>query len=61
MCVLAGGLLQLDTDWSYHRERSFSLGSVSMRSSCGAFSPLVIKGGGPNVGDVITRLVVLVL
>jgi hypothetical protein len=29
---------QLDTGSSYHRERSFSWGSTSMRSSCGAFS-----------------------
>ena len=45
--VLAGVVCQLDTGWSYHRERSFSWGSASMRSSCGAFSQLVIKGEGP--------------
>jgi hypothetical protein len=30
--------------WSYLRERSFSWGNGSMRSSCQAFSQLVIKG-----------------
>jgi hypothetical protein len=30
-----------------------------MRSSCKAFSQLVIKGGGPTVGGVIPGLVVL--
>jgi hypothetical protein len=30
-----------------------------MRSSCGAFSQLVIKQGGPLVGGAIPRLVVL--
>jgi hypothetical protein len=30
-----------------------------MRSSCGAFSPLVIKKGGPIVGDTIPGLGVL--
>jgi hypothetical protein len=43
--VLAGFMCQLDTGWNYHRERSFNWGSASMRSSCGAFSQLVIKGG----------------
>jgi hypothetical protein len=32
-----------------------------MRSSCGAFSQLVIKWGGPFVGGAISGLVVLVL
>jgi hypothetical protein len=41
--VLAGFVCQLDTGWSYHRERSFSWGSASMTASCGAFSLLVIK------------------
>jgi hypothetical protein len=59
-CVLAS-LCQLDIDWSYHRERSFSWGNASTRSSCGAFSQLVIKGGGPLVGGAISGLVVLVL
>jgi hypothetical protein len=36
-------LCQLDTGWSYHRERSFSSGNASTRSSCKAFSQLVIK------------------
>jgi hypothetical protein len=40
-------MCQFDTGWSCHRERSFSWGNASMRSSCGAFSQLVIKGGGP--------------
>jgi hypothetical protein len=53
--VLAG----FDTGWSYHRERSFSSENAFMRSSCKAFSQLVIKGGGPIVGDVIPGLVVL--
>ena len=30
-----------------------------MRSSCGVFSQLVIKGGGPLVGGAIPGLVVL--
>jgi hypothetical protein len=30
-----------------------------MRSSCGAFSQLEIKGGGPLVGGAILGLVVL--
>ena len=59
--VLAGFVCQLDTGWSYHRERSFSWGSASMRSSCGAFSQLVIKGERPLVGGTISGLVVLVL
>jgi hypothetical protein len=57
--VLAGFVCQLDISWSYHRERSFSWGSASMRSSCGAFSQLVIKGEGPIVGGAIPGLVVL--
>jgi hypothetical protein len=36
--VLVGFVCQLDTGWSYHKERSFSWGNASMRSSCGAFS-----------------------
>jgi hypothetical protein len=40
-------LCQPDASWSYHRERSFSWGDASMRSSCKAFSQLVIKGKGP--------------
>ena len=47
--------------WSYHRERSFSWGNASMRSSCKAFSQLVIKGERPLVGGTISGLVVLVL
>ena len=54
-----------------HRERSLSWGKASMRSSCKAFSQLVIKGGGPSplwvvpslaqpiVGGAIPGLVVL--
>jgi hypothetical protein len=57
--VLAGFVYQLDTGWSYHRERSFSWGSASMRSSCKAFSQLVIKGERPLVGGTISGLVVL--
>jgi hypothetical protein len=47
VAVLAGFVCQLDTGWSYQRERSFSWGNASMRSSCKAFSQLVIKGEGP--------------
>jgi hypothetical protein len=53
-------LCQLDIGWSYPRERSFSWGTASTRSSCGAFSQLVIKEGGPIVGGAILGLVVLV-
>jgi hypothetical protein len=56
--VLAGFVCQLDPGWSYHRERSFSWGSASMRSSCGTFSQLVMKQGGPLVGGTISGLVV---
>jgi hypothetical protein len=52
-------LCQLDTSWSYYRIKSFSWGNVSMRSSCGAFSQLVIKWGGPTVGGTISGLVAL--
>ena len=52
-------LCQLDTGWRYHRERSFSWGNASMRSSCKALSQLVIKWGGPIVGGAIPGLVVL--
>jgi hypothetical protein len=57
--VLAGFVCQLDIGWSYHRERSFSWGSTSMRSSCKAFSQLVIKGQGSLVGGTISVLIVL--
>jgi hypothetical protein len=50
---------QLDIGWIYHRVRKFSWGSTPMRSSCGAFSQLVIKGGGFMVDGFIPRLVVL--
>jgi hypothetical protein len=43
----------------YHRERSLPWGNASMRSSCKAFSQLVIKGGGLIVGGAIPGLVVL--
>jgi hypothetical protein len=52
-------LCQVDTGWSYHRERSFSWGNASMRSSCESFSQLVIKGERPLVGGAIPGLVVL--
>jgi hypothetical protein len=52
-------LCQLDTGWSYHRERSFSWGNASTRSRLKAFSQLVIKRGGPLVGGTISGLVVL--
>jgi hypothetical protein len=57
--VLAGFGCQLYTGWSYHRERSFSWGDASMRSSCKAFFQLVIKGERPLVGGTISGLVVL--
>jgi hypothetical protein len=57
--VLAGFVCQLDTSWSYHRERSFRWGNASTRSSCKAFSKVVIKEGGPIVGGAIPGLVVL--
>ena len=59
LAVLAGFMCQLDTGWGYHRERSFSWGSASMRSSCGEFSQLVVKTGGPTVGGAIPGQVVL--
>jgi hypothetical protein len=59
MTVLAGFVCQLDTSWSYHRERSLSGGNASMRSSYKAFSQLVIKREGPIVGGAIPGLVVL--
>ena len=59
MCVLAGGLLQLDTGWSYHRERSFSFKSAFMEFSCGPYFHLVIKEGWPLVGGTISGLGVL--
>jgi hypothetical protein len=40
-------LCQLDTGWSYHREKSSSWANASMRSNCKAFSQLVIKGESP--------------
>ena len=57
--VLVGFMCQFDTGWGYHRERSFSWGSTSMRSSCGVFSQLVIKGERPIVGGTISGLAVL--
>ena len=57
--VLASFMCQLDTGWSYHSERSFSWGSASMRSSCEAFSQLVIKVGGPTGAGTISGLVFL--
>ena len=57
--VLAGFVCQLDTGWSYHRKRNFSWGNDSMRSSCKAFSQLVIKGERPPVGGTISGLIVL--
>ena len=59
MTVLAGFVCQLDTGLSYHRERSFSWESAFMRSSCKAFSQLVIKKGRSPVGGAISGLVVL--
>jgi hypothetical protein len=39
-------LCQLEPGWSYHRKRSFSCGNASTRSSCKAFSQLVIGAWG---------------
>jgi hypothetical protein len=47
MGVVTGFVCQLDTGWSYHRERSFSWGNASMSSSCGAFSQLGPRGEDP--------------
>jgi hypothetical protein len=57
--LLAGFVCQLDTDWRYPRERSFSWENASMRSSYKAFSQLVIKERGPLVGGAIPGLGVL--
>jgi hypothetical protein len=48
--ILAGFVCQLDTSWSYHKERSLPWGNASMISSCKAFSQLVIKGGRAHCG-----------
>jgi len=40
LIVPAGYVCQLDTSWSYHRERSLPWGNASMRSSFKAFSQL---------------------
>jgi hypothetical protein len=60
MAVVAS-LCHIDTGWSYHREKSFSWGNAFTRSSCKAFSQLVIKWGGPLVGGAVSGLVVLIL
>ena len=52
-------LCQVDAGYSYHRERSSSWGNISMRSSCGEFSQIVIIVGGPLVGGTISGLVFL--
>ena len=57
--VPAGFVCQLDTSWSFHRERSLPWGNASMRSSSKAFSQLVIKGGRAHCGWSIPGLVVL--
>jgi hypothetical protein len=49
-CVLAGYVCQLDTSWSYHREKNLSSGNASMRSKRKIFSQLVIKCGRVNCG-----------
>jgi hypothetical protein len=56
MNVLAGFVCQLDTA-GVITEKGASV--EEMRSSCGAFSQLVIKGERPIVGGVISGLVVL--
>jgi hypothetical protein len=57
--VLAGFVCQLDTSWSYHRERCLHYRNVSMRSSCKTFSQLVMEWEGPTMGGAIPELVVL--
>jgi len=57
--ILTNYVCQLDTSWSYHRERSLPWGNASVRSSWKAFSQLVIKVGGPTVGSAIPGLEVL--
>jgi hypothetical protein len=59
--VVLANFVSTSHSWSYHRKRSFSWGNASMRSSCKAFSQLVIKGERPLVGGTISGLVVLVL
>jgi hypothetical protein len=54
--VLTGFVRQLDTTWSYHREWSLLWGNAAMRSSCKAFSQLVIKGRGPSPLWVVPSL-----
>jgi hypothetical protein len=41
---------QLDTNWSYQRVRNLPWVNTSMRSSCKAFSQLVIKSGRAHYG-----------
>jgi hypothetical protein len=43
-------LCQLDTVWSYHRERSFSWGNASTRSSCKTFFSISDQGGRSPCG-----------
>jgi hypothetical protein len=63
VCVCVGGLSSIPFRTAgcdpHLRERSFSWGSASLRSTCGAFFQLVIKAGGPLVGGAIPGLVVL--
>jgi hypothetical protein len=48
--VLAGFVGQLDSSWSYHRERSFSWGSASMRSSCESLFSISDQGSRAPCG-----------
>ena len=52
--VLGVNLTQLELS-----KRKELRGNASMKSSCGAFSQLVTKVGGPIVGGAIPGLVVL--
>ena len=59
--VLAGFMCQLDTVWSYHRERSFRWENTSMWSSCKAFSQFLVRArlarkNDPAIGSFCTRL-----
>jgi hypothetical protein len=59
LLVLDGSRCLLETGWSYHRERIFSWGDASRRSSCKEFSQLAIKAERPLMGGTISGLVVL--
>jgi hypothetical protein len=59
LCVLTSFVCQPDTNWSYTRERILHGDSTTIRSSCKAYSQLVIKGGRLFMHGAIPGLVVL--